>query len=119
MGVSPGAGGGAGTGGSAALGVLIVGGADGSGLPAGGGGIAVTGVDSGLAGGGGAAYPGKGAPGDSMVTVDDCAAEPPSPAANWRPQPPQNRVLGSTGYPQDGHQPSIPTIVPLPVSRAG
>jgi len=54
MGACPGAGGGGGTGGSAATGVLIVGGADGSGLPARGGG-AITGADSGLAGGRGAA----------------------------------------------------------------
>jgi hypothetical protein len=116
MGACPGAGGGAGTGHSPATDVLTVGGADGTGLPAGGDGVAVTGAGSGLAGGGGAAWRGEGALGDSIVTVDDRAAEPSSPTANRRPQPIQNRVPGSTECPQDGHQLSIPTIVPLPVS---
>lgn len=96
MGACPGAGGGAGTGHSPATDVLIVGGADGTGLPAGGDGVAVTEADSGSAGGGGAAWRGECALGDSIVTVDDRAAGPPSPAANCRPQPMQNRVLGST-----------------------
>jgi hypothetical protein len=48
-----------------------------------------------------------------MVAVGDCAAGAPSSAAICCPQPPQNRVPGSTEYPQDGHQLSILAIASL------
>ena len=61
----------------------------------------------------GARDPWNGEGGDCTVTVGDCAGGAPPSAASCCPQPPQNRVPGSTEYPQDGHQPSIPTIMSL------